>query len=161
MKMKIPCMKMCTALIPMRFSGAKILCWGEISIFLHGDIIFIHENEIFKHENRRFPCMKIKCSCMTFSCHDLFMHETFYTGILHPRQLSVVVFFRSYPVSKYNPRSNQLTYHFRVLDGSQGLCLKEIPCAMVSILDYLIPSSNASVVRRAFLFISLRWILYF
>ena len=55
---KIPCMKLSTAQIPMKISEAKKSCQGRNFHFHAG------ENEIL---------------CMKFSRHNLFMHETLCT----------------------------------------------------------------------------------
>ena len=47
---------------PGKFLGRKNHAQGEVLIFMHENLIsIIHENK-------------------TFSCHDFFMHETFFTG---------------------------------------------------------------------------------
>ena len=71
----IPCMKSCTAQLPMNISGARKSCQG-------------HNSFIFIHKDIKFPCMKMKYSrikfiCMKLSCMKcfhaciFFMHETF------------------------------------------------------------------------------------
>ena len=42
---KIPCMKLCTAQLPMKIPGAKKICQGRNLYFhaMHGNIIFMHE----------------------------------------------------------------------------------------------------------------------
>ena len=43
LSLTIPCMKLCTAQLPMKMYGTRKSCQGRNSIFLHVNIIFRHE----------------------------------------------------------------------------------------------------------------------
>ena len=47
-------MKLCTAQLPMTFSGAKMYAGGKsTSNIMHESFIFMHENEILMHDNEK------------------------------------------------------------------------------------------------------------